>query len=126
MGVMVRVTSDIITTIILSVFSTGVIAAFINWLKERKKDEAATKLTDIQTLQGKLAYIEGVAEYLRKHNDSLQKDYDELEDRNRRMRVRISELEEELDKVKRSAAQTQAECERLSNTLQELIGEVNK
>jgi uncharacterized protein YlxW (UPF0749 family) len=120
----VRVASDTITAIILSVFSTGVVTTFISWLRDRKKDSATVQLTDVQTLQAKLAYVEGVAEYLRRHNDNLEKDYDELEERYRSVRRRVTELEEELDRVRRSAAQTQAECENLSIRLTELLGEV--
>lgn len=117
-------TSQTITTIILAAFSGGVISAFVGWLKERKKDTATAKLTDVQALQAKLAFMEAIHDNLQKHNDNLQKDYDELEERHRRVRQRVTELEEELDRVRRSAAQTQAECVRLSERLSELLGEV--
>jgi len=113
--------TDVLPTLIAAVLTGGAMTQLLVWFKERKKDIAATRLTDVQTLQAKLAYVESVAEYLRKHNDELQKDYDELEERHRRVRQRVTELEEELDKVKRSAAQTQVECERLSVKLQDLI-----
>lgn len=112
---------DNLPTFIAAVITGGALTQIIVWFKERKKDVATSRLTDVQTLQAKLAYVEGVAEYLRKHNDDLQKDYDELDERHRRVRQRVTELEEELDRVKRSAAQTQVECERLSHKLQDLI-----
>jgi predicted nuclease with TOPRIM domain len=117
-------TRDVVTAIIASAFSTGVLSTFLVWLKDRKKDAATAKLTDVQALQLKLAFVEGVADNLKKHNDNLQKDYDELDTKYRSVRSRVSELEEELDRVKRSAAQTQAECEHLSRRLTELLGEV--
>jgi chromosome segregation ATPase len=117
---------DVLTAVILSVTSTGVVSAFIGWLKDRRKDTATAKLTDVQTLQGQLAYMETVADNLHKRNEALQKDYDELDERYRAVRSRVTELEEELDRVKRSAAQTQAECESLGKRLKELLGEVNK
>lgn len=120
---MITMADDTIQAVIIAVFSTSVFAALIGWWKERKKDTAVAKLTDVQTLQAKLAYVESVAEYLRKHNDSLQADYDELEQRHRTVRNRVTELEEELDRVKRSAAQTQAECESLGKRLQSLLEE---
>lgn len=113
--------SDNLPIFISAIITGGALTQILVWFKDRKKDVATVHLTDVQTLQAKLAYVEGVAEYLRKHNDDLQKDYDELDDRHRRVRQRVAELEEELDRVKRSAAQTQLECERLSDKLQALI-----
>jgi predicted RNase H-like nuclease (RuvC/YqgF family) len=115
------VMTDVLPSLIAAVITGGALTQLLVWLKERKKDGAATRLTDVQTLQAKLAYVESVAEYLRKHSEDLQADYDELEERHRRVRQRVTELEEELDRVKRSAAQTQIECERLSYKIQELI-----
>lgn len=111
------------TAIILAVISGGALTTFLNWLKDRKKDTATAKLTDVQTLQAKLAYVEGVAEYLQKHNDRLQEDYEASEERNRKYRQRVAELEIEVDAVRRSAAHTQSECERLERKLQEVLGE---
>lgn len=113
----------IIASIIVALLSGGVLVSFIEWLRNRKKDDATAKLTDVQTLQAKLAYMESIHESLQKHNDNLQKDYDELEERHRAVRKRVTELEEELDRVRRSAAQTQAECEALGRKLQEVLGE---
>lgn len=115
-----------LATVILSLFSTGVLTALIAWFKDRHKDSAAANLADIQTLQAKLAYIQEIAEALQKRNEILQNDYDELEERYRKIRERAIQLEEELDRVKRSAAHTQVECDRLSERLKELLGEVNR
>lgn len=114
---------DTLTAIILSVFSSGVLAACIGYFKDRHKDKATAKLTDVQTLQAQLTYVEGVAEYLRKHNDDLQEDYGKLEEKYRKQRERITQLEEEIMRVRQSAAQTQIECERLGHRLQALMGE---
>lgn len=113
-------------TVILSFFSGGVITAVVGYFKDRRLGTATAKLTDVQALQAKLAYVEGIADNLKKHNDALQSDYDELDARHRSVRNRVTELEEELDRVRRSAAQTQAECEHLSRRLSELMGEVER
>ncbi len=112
-----------LASLIVALLSGGVLVSLIDYWRNRKKDKATTDLTDVHTLQAKLAYVEQVAEYLRKHNDGLQQDLDLEQDRGRRMRQRISELEEELDRVKRSAAQTQAECEALGIKLKAMLGE---
>lgn len=116
--------SGTITAIIASVASSGVIVAFIDWIRNRRKDASTAKLTDVQTLQAQLTYVEGVAEYLRKHNDDLQADYTQLEAKYREQRNRLMELEEEIVRVKQSAFQTQSECESLGRRLQQLLGEV--
>ncbi len=114
---------DMWTPVILALITGGAVTTLINWLKDRKKDTATAKLTDVQTLQAKLAYVEGVAEYLQKHNDRIQQDYDASEERNRIYRQRVIELEIEVDSVRRSAAHTQAECEKLEKKIKELMGE---
>lgn len=111
------------SAIIIAVISGGALTTLINWWKDRKKDSAVAKLTDVQTLQAKLAYVEGVAEYLQKHNDRLQTDYEEAEERNRQYRQRVAQLEIEVDSVRRSAAHLQAECDRLDRKLKEVMGE---
>lgn len=115
--------SGMLTTVIASLTSAGVLTALIDWFRNRHKVASEVKLTDVQTLQAQLAYIEGVAEYLRKHNDDLQNDYTQLEDKYRKQRERISELEEEIRKVRQSAHQTQIECEQLGKRLEQLLGD---
>lgn len=115
--------APIIASIIVALLTGGVLNELLTWWRNRKKDNAVVNLTDIQALQAKLAYMESIHNNLQRHNDNLQKDFDDSEERNRRMRQRISELEEELDRVKRSAAQTQMECEALGDKLREMLGD---
>lgn len=121
---MMQLNGEMWSAIILAVISGGALTTLLNWLRDRKKDAATAKLTDVQTLQAKLAYVEGVAEYLQKHNDRLQEDYEASEERNRSLRKRVSELEIEVDSVRRSAAHLQAKCEQLDRKLREVMGEV--
>lgn len=125
--------TDIATTAILTLFSGGVVTAFIAWLRDRGKDASAVHMMDLQALQAKLVYVEGVADYLRKDNEyqnqrytQLQKDYDELDAKYRDVRQHMIMLEDELDRVKRSSAHTQAECETLSVRIKALLGEVER
>lgn len=104
---------EFLATAITALITGGVINALIGWIKDRKTVHATARLTDVQTLQAKLSYVEAVAEYLQKHNDRLQIDYEESEERNRKMRERVTTLETELDKIRRSAQQTQDELERV-------------
>lgn len=120
-----HLSGELWSAIILAVISGGALTTLLNWLRDRKKDAATAKLTDVQTLQAKLAYVEGVAEYLQKHNDRLQEDYEASEERNRSLRKRVSELEIEVDAVRRSATQLQAKCEQLDKKLREVMGEVS-
>ncbi len=114
--------NNIWVAIVASVSGSGILAALLDWFRNRRKDAATAKLTDVQVLQTQLTYVEGVAEYLRKHNDTLQKDYEALDAKYRAQRERVSELEADIDKLRRSAAQTQIECDQLSRRLDEVLG----
>ncbi len=104
---------SVLATLVTALLSGGAISALIGWLKDRRTVGATARLTDVQTLQAKLAYVEAVAEYLQKHNDRLQIDFEESEERNHKMRERVNTLETELDKIRRSAQQTNDELERV-------------
>ncbi len=110
----------------ITAFGVGaILTSLITLIKERKKDKAAVELSDIQTLQQKLAYVEHVYEFQKKHNITLQEDLDTAVEKARALRKRVSELEEELDAIKRKAAETQAQCEELSIKLRDIIDERN-
>lgn len=106
------------TSIILAVVGAGVLNSIVQFFKDRRKDATAADLADVQTLQAKLAYLESIAENLRKHNIALQADYDSAEERNRRARHRIAELEEELDKIKRNCNSLESQLD----TLKAIVG----
>lgn len=107
-----------IVTGIVSLFGGG---AVVNYFKDRKKDAATTNLTDMQTLQAKLAYIEKVAEFQQNHINDLHKEIEAERDSKNKMRQRVSELEQEVDKLKRSAAETQAQCDAMSVQLRQFM-----
>lgn len=113
------ISSETLAGIVAALLTGGAATALVGWFKDRRTIAASANLTDVQTLQAKLAYVEAVAEYLQKHNDRLQIDYEEAEERNRKMRERVLALESELDKIKRSAAQTQEELERVKASAQQ-------
>lgn len=107
----------IIIAIITAVCSGGLGAAIVAWLKDRKKDNATAKLTDVQALQQQVILLTTISDYLRKENDQLQKDYVESEDARRKMRLRMEELESELQQVR-------LRCDRMADQLKEMKGEV--
>lgn len=115
------VSSELIAAIIGSAGATGAISGIITYFKDRKKDLATAKLTDVQALQQQVTLMEQVTRFLRAENERLQTDYNQSEEARRAMRQRMSELEEELQKVKRNAAMTQQQCEELSRQLKAFL-----
>lgn len=115
------ISSDIIVAVVSSAGLTGVLGGFVAYFKDRKKDLATAKLTDVQALQQQVSLMEQVTRFLRAENERLQADYNASEAARRTMRQQMVELEDELQKVKRNAAQTQAQCDVLSKQLKALI-----
>ena len=113
--------SDLIVAVISSAGATGIVGGVVAYLKDRKKDLATAKLTDVQALQLQVALTEQVTKFLRSENEQLQKDYQQSEDARRALRGHMIELEDELHKVKQNAAQTQAQCESMSKQLKALM-----
>jgi uncharacterized protein (DUF3084 family) len=114
-------TSDIAVAVISSAGLTGLVGGFVGYLKDRKKDAATAKLTDVQALQQQVTLMEQVTRFLRAENERLQADYNASETARRAMRAEIMLLQDELAKVQYKAAQTQQQCDRLSSQLQALI-----
>jgi ABC-type phosphate transport system auxiliary subunit len=114
-------TSDIAVAVISSAGLTGLIGGLVSYVKDRKKDVATAKLTDVQALQQQVALMEQVTKFLRTENERLQLDYVKSEEARRAMRAEIMLLQDELAKVQYKAAQTQQQCDRLSDQLQALI-----
>lgn len=115
--------SDTTVAIISSAGVTGLIAGIVGYVKDRKKDTATAKLTDVQALQQQVSLMEQVTRFLRAENERLQLDYQASEDARRVMRQQLVDLQDELQKVKLRAAQTQAQCETLSRQLKAFIAD---
>lgn len=105
--------NDIIPLIITGIASVLGGGALVNFFKDRKKDNATAKLTDVQALQQQVLLLTQVSDFLRKENDQLQKDYEAESDKNRNMRLRMEELESKLARVER-------ECTSMREQLQEM------
>lgn len=115
------ITSDLIVAIVSSAGLTGAVSGVVSYVKDRKKDAATAKLTDVQALQQQVSLMEQVTRFLRAENERLQNDYNQSEAARRALRQQMIDLEDELQKVKRNAAQTQAQCESLSRQLKAFI-----
>jgi predicted RNase H-like nuclease (RuvC/YqgF family) len=100
----------------------AVLVAIIGWLKDRRKIASDTNLTDVQTLQNKLIYLEKVIDNIDKHNDRLQKDLEEVEARERERVKRIRELEDEVHSLRMNSRALEEQCARLSSKLTEFLG----
>lgn len=114
-------TGDLIVAVISSAGLTGVAGGVISYVKDRKKDLATAKLTDVQALQQQVSLMEQVTRFLRQENERLQNDYNTSEEARRNIRQQMIDLEDELQKVKRNASQTQQQCELLSRQLKAFI-----
>lgn len=113
--------ADLIVAIISSAGATGVVGGVVSYVKDRKKDVATAKLTDVQALQQQVSLMEQVTRFLRAENERLQADYNASEEARRALRARMAEVEDELQKVKRNAAITQQQCEDLSRQLKAFL-----
>lgn len=106
----------VIIALITAVCSGGLGAAVVAFFKDRKKDNATAKLTDVQALQQQVLLLTQVSDFLRKENDKLQKDYEESEESRRKMRLRMEELESELQQIR-------LRCDRMTDQLKEMKGD---
>lgn len=119
-------TETVIVGIISAMGASGIAGALVALFKERKKDNATAKLTDVQALQQQVILLTQVSDFLRKENDQLQRDYQESEESRRKMRAEMEQLQRELQEVRLSAGHTQDQCDRLSAKLKLVMGEENK
>jgi ABC-type phosphate transport system auxiliary subunit len=117
--------TDIAVAVISSAGLTGLVSGLVSFVKDRKKDAATAKLTDVQALQQQVSLMDSVTKFLRAENERLQADYNASEAARRAMRAEIMALQDELAKVQYKAAQTQQQCDRLSSQLQALIAKGN-
>lgn len=106
-------TEPVIIAIITAVCSGGLGAAVVAWLKDRKKDNATAKLTDVEALQKQVVLLTTVTDFLRKENDQLQKDYEHSETQRRDQRLRLEELESKLGKVQRECSDMREQIQRM-------------
>lgn len=118
--------TDLVTAVISSAGLTGLVGGLVSFAKDRKKDAATAKLTDVQALQQQVTLMDQVTKFLRAENERLQADYNASESARRAMRQQMVELEDELRKVQFKAAQTQAQCDTLSRQLKALIAREGK
>lgn len=104
-------------TLVISVLGAGGLgAAVVAWLKDRKKDNATAKLTDVEALQKQVVLLTTVTDFLRKENEQLQEDYKESETARREQRLRLEELESKLARVER-------ECTSMRTQIQQMKGD---
>lgn len=108
--------SVVIAVVVSALGSSGIAAGIVSWLKDRRKDAATAKLTDVQALQQQVLLLTQVSDYLRKENGQLQKDYETSEESRRNMRMRMEELESKLVRVER-------ECQAMREQLTEMKGD---
>lgn len=116
----------VIVALITALGTGGVVAAVVGWLKDRKKDNATAKLTDVEALQKQVVLLTSITDYLRRENAALQVDRDSEFERSRRLARQLSEVQDELDKVRRQAARTQSQCEELSHKIKQMQDGDNK
>lgn len=91
----------LIVAIITGVTSVLGGGAIVGWVKDRKKDDATALLTNVEALQKQVVLLTSVTDYLRKENAQLAVDRDIEAERNRQLRNRITEIEEELEALRR-------------------------
>lgn len=99
----------------------ALLTAIVGWLRDRRKIASDVKLTDMETLQKQLTYLEKVIENIGEHNERLRKDLDDYEERERRRVQRIRELEDEVDRLRHGLRGMEQQCERLSSKLAEFL-----
>lgn len=110
-----------IVEIITALGIGALLTALVGWLKDRRKIASDVRLTDMETLQKQLAYLEKVIENVGKHNDRLQADLTRAEEREQTRVQRIRELEDEVDRLRRSFRDMEEQCARLSTKLAEFL-----
>lgn len=114
-------TQILVTAIVSILASGGVAGAIAAWLKDRKKDDATALLTNVEALQKQVVLLTTVTDYLRRENGQLQLDLVTEQEGKRQLRVQLAQVEEELQQVRRTARQTQQQCDDLSERLRRLV-----
>lgn len=110
----------IIVAIITGITSILGGGAFVGWLKDRKKDQATALLTNVEALQKQVVLLTSVTDYLRKENTQLAIDRDNEQERSRKLRARLGEVEEELMIVRQTANTAQSQVAALSEKVRKL------
>lgn len=118
-------------TVIALITALGVGGGFqslVAWFKERKKVEAESERTDVDT---KLAYLNNVivrldeeAKRALAERDRLQIELTAEQERSATLRRRVREVEDEIDEIRKSARETQLKCDELAVRVKELVGDV--
>lgn len=115
----------VIITAVLGALSSG---AVVSWFKDRKKDDAVAELTTVESLQKQVIAQAEINEFLTDEIARLRRDYEESEDSKRKMRIRLLEMEEELETLKRISSRAiqrlQDKCDDLTEQLRTMRGEI--
>ncbi len=107
-------TNNLATFIVTGVTSVLGGGAFVNWLKDRKKDDATALLTNVEALQKQVILLTNITDYLRKENTQLAIDRDNEQERSRQLTQRLREVEKELSIVQQTANDAQQQVAALS------------
>lgn len=114
-----------IVSLIAALGLGGIFQALVGFFKDRKKVASDSHKTDVDT---KLAYlntvIEGLAGEVKRVVADREKIREELlseQEHSAKLRMRVRELEDEIDGVRRSARETQNKCDELATRLQDLL-----
>lgn len=109
----------------------GMGVALIQYMQDRRKrqndvelarrtQDAQVAIADISAVQARIASLERIIDRLEKHSAQQQVDLDAADERERKQRMRIRELEDEIDKIRNTARETQHKCDELSRIVREL------
>lgn len=112
--------NTILTAAVSILAGGGTVGGILTWLKERKKDNASALLTNVEALQKQVILLKDMQDYLRRENSQLVIDRDAAYDRERTMRRKLTEVQEELDAVSRTATQAQNQVAILSERVKVL------
>lgn len=114
-----------IVSLIAALGIGGILNAVVGYFKDRKKNDSDSHKTDVDT---KLAYlntvIEGLAGEVKRvvtDRDKIREELLSEQEHSAKLRMRVRELEDEIDGVRRSARETQNKCDELANRLQDLL-----
>lgn len=94
--------------------------SFIAFFKDRKKDNATAKLTDVAALQNQLTLLITTVEFLREENTRLQVDAETTSERARKLRLRLTEVEDQLTETQRTAQRALNQVDELRRRVREL------
>lgn len=114
-----------LVSLIAAVGLGGIFQALVGYFKDRKKIASDSFKVDIDTQLATLnTVIDGLQKEVKRIGDDRDKIREELiseQEHSAKLRMRVRELEEEIDGVRRAARETQNKCDELANKLQDLL-----